>query len=67
MEQLRDLPTSVLEEIADFVQFKRQRAMSGKSGKDAASLQTLLSELSADSTEHMNEEWRDYEQRYPSR
>ena len=67
-EGIKELPESALAEIADFVYFVRLRTL--RSAQDNESLYSLLLDLdlkqaSADSLHHLEEEFADYETRYP--
>lgn len=67
-EGIKDLPESALAEIADFVTFVRLRVRSSASGGMdlyALLLQMERHQLSAASQSHLEEEFKDYAERYP--
>ena len=59
VESLKGLPRRALAEIADFVEFLKQRP------RQRGPLGTTLAELSRDQEEHLEEEFRDYDRLYP--
>jgi len=59
LERIKGLPPRALAEIADFVEFLRQRP------QDRGPLPTTLADLSRDQEEHLEEEFRGYDKLYP--
>ena len=65
---IRDLPPEVLAEIADFVYFVRRRVMDPEGFAEdvyTALLRRELKQLSRDEQRHLEEEFAEYERRYP--
>ena len=68
LEGIKGLPLEILAEIADFVYFVRQRALQPQvfeAERQAALLRAELSQLSRDEEAHVEQEFADYDQRYP--
>ncbi len=66
---IKGLPTETLREIADFVYFVRRRAVDPKSFEDEqfrALVEGDLSSLDESEAKHLEEEFADYESKYPS-
>ncbi len=67
-EGIEGLPVEALAEIADFVLFMRRRSLQPEAFADENHRTLLLTELknlSRGEEAHLDEEWDDYEQRYP--
>lgn len=58
----KGLPKETLQEIIDFVQFVRQKRLR----KTADNITAELSLLNSTQITHLEEEFKDYKQRYPS-
>jgi hypothetical protein len=68
LEGIKGLPLDLLAEIADFVYFVRQRALQPQvfeEERQAALLRADLRQLSRDEEAHVEQEFADYDQRYP--
>lgn len=68
VEGLRGLPQEMLAEIADFVYFVRKRATQPQAYEEellSALLNAELRQMSRDEEEHLDQEFRDYDRRYP--
>ena len=59
LEYTKGLPKEALKEILDFIQFIRQK-------KSPDSLTSELTQLNSSQTQHLEEEFQDYRQLYPS-
>jgi len=59
LEYTKDLPEEALKEILDFIQFIRQ-----KNSPD--NLTSDLTQLNFSQTQHLEDEFKDYKQLYPS-
>ncbi|MBM4255770.1 MAG: hypothetical protein FJ147_07720 [Deltaproteobacteria bacterium] len=65
---IKGLPDETLAEIVDFVYFARQRALHPQVFAEERQLGLLgqdLKQLSRDEETHLEQEFADYEQRYP--
>ncbi len=65
---IKGLPTETLTEIVDFIYFARQRALQPQIFAEERQLALLgqeLKQLSRDEEAHLEQEFADYEQRYP--
>jgi len=65
---IKGLPPETLVEIADFIYFARQRALHPQVFVEERQLALLgqeLKQLSRDEEAHLEQEFADYEQRYP--
>lgn len=62
---IRSLPPERQREVADFVYFLRQREENGAEYERL--IEADLAALEADELEHLDEEFKDYEQLYPRR
>jgi len=60
LDSMKGLPPQALAEVADFAEFLKQR------GRKRRSLAGTLSELSRAEEAHLEEEFRDYDKRYPT-
>ena len=70
LEGISDLPQEALREVADFVYFLRQKAKNPKAFTEEhyqALIEEDLADLSQTELEHLEEEFKDYEQLYPRR
>jgi hypothetical protein len=69
LEGLEGLPVEILAEITDFVYFVRKRAMHPESFSkelEATLLEADLHLLDQNERRHLEEEFADYERRYPT-
>lgn len=67
-EGIKDLPTELLREVADFVYLLRKRMQDPKAFAEEQRnflLAAELTQLSRDEERHLEEEFADYEQRFP--
>jgi hypothetical protein len=62
-EGIRDLPPAYLSEVADFVVFVRRKVME-QQPYDVETIQRELSGLSINEQQHLDEEFRDFDQRF---
>ncbi len=68
LEGIENLPPDILAEIADFVLFVRKRAMQPQAFQEELEMALLsleLKQLSRQQESHLEEEFADYERRYP--
>ena len=68
VQGIRGLPTETLAEIADFIYFLRKRSQQPEVFAEelrSALLGEELKQLSRDEEAHLEQEFADYEQRYP--
>ena len=68
VEGIKGLPQEMLAEIADFVYFVRKRATQPQAYEEellSALLNAELRQMSRDEEVHLDEEFRDYDRRYP--
>ncbi|HET7091322.1 MAG TPA: hypothetical protein VFL17_22030 [Anaerolineae bacterium] len=68
VEGIKGLPEEMLAEIADFVYFVRKRATQPQAYEEellSALLNAELRQMSRDEEEHLDQEFRDYDRRYP--
>ncbi|HKZ87219.1 MAG TPA: hypothetical protein VJ793_26635 [Anaerolineae bacterium] len=68
VEGIKGLPQEMLAEIADFVYFIRKRATQPQAYEEellSVLLNAELRQMSRDEEEHLDEEFRDYDRRYP--
>ena len=63
-EGIRDLPPAYLSEVADFVVFVRRKVME-QQPYDVETIQRELSGLAINEQQHLDEEFRDFDQRFP--
>ena len=63
-EGIRDLPPAYLSEVADFVVFVRRKAME-QQPYDTEVIQRELSGFAIREQRHLDEEFRDFDQRFP--
>ncbi|MCY7358596.1 MAG: hypothetical protein LH609_14285 [Rudanella sp.] len=64
VEGIKGLPQQCLSEVADFVLFLRRRAVE-QQPYDVDSIRRELSLLDARELQHLEDEFADFEQRYP--
>lgn len=68
VEGIKGLPEEMLAEIADFVYFVRKRATQPQAYEEellSALMNAELRQMSRDEEEHLDQEFRDYDRRYP--
>ncbi|AQG80508.1 hypothetical protein [Spirosoma montaniterrae] len=63
-EGIKDLPQSYLSEVADFVLFMRRKARQ-QQPFDTASIGEELRQMSIHEMQHLEEEFADFDQRFP--
>lgn len=63
-EGIRGLPQAYLSEVADFVVFVRRKAME-QQPYDVETVQRELSGLSTREQQHLDNEFQDFDQRFP--
>lgn len=63
-EGIKGLPQQYLNEVADFVVFVRRRAMEQKP-YDVESIRQELSLLDAHEHQHLEDEFKDFDQQFP--
>ena len=63
-EGIRDLPPAYLSEVADFVVFVRRKAME-QQPYDTEVIQRELSGLAIHEQQHLDDEFADFNQRFP--
>lgn len=64
VEGIKGLPARYLSEVADFVLFIRRRAME-QEPYDLESIRQELSSLDARERQHLEDEFADFDQRFP--
>ena len=67
-DAIRDLPDEVLAEVADFVLFVRKKVrdpIAYRQEIDEILLRNELDEMSRHETDHLEEEFEEYERHYP--
>ncbi len=63
LEETKDMPSETLDEILDFVKFKKQKAMKNESFE--TQIQQEVTDFSEHSLLHLEEEFSNYQERFP--
>lgn len=65
LEGIKELPPEILAEILDFVYFVRRRVLQPDLYEEEIEQLVELKQLSRQETTHLEQEFENYEQRYP--